>query len=307
MDVGLTCECDLQYVVRDHEIVDYAPYCHSPSGLWIRGPDPFPLNTSPFVVCLGAAQTFGPFCKRPFPRVLQQALGIPVVNFGYPGAGPAFFNAHPSLIGVANRAAVVVVQAMSGRSVDNSLFVSNGLERLTRRADGRVMGAAQAYRALLRRHRFRDRQKLRNLIAETRASWLEDCRKLLEQITVPKIALWFSVRQPDYIERYLLLRTMMGKFPHLVNRPMWEALAGAADDAVTCVTDRGLPQRLYSRFSGEPTSINPGAGGRPDLRRGLAVTMGGRLHRWTHNRYYPSPEMHEDAAKVLLPVLRQFL
>ena len=90
MDAGLTCECDLQYVVRDHEIVDYAPYCHSPSGLWIRGPDPFPLNTSPFVVCLGAAQTFGPFCKRPFPRVLQQALGIPVVNFGYPGAGPAF-------------------------------------------------------------------------------------------------------------------------------------------------------------------------------------------------------------------------
>src|SRR5437773_8852640 len=50
-----------------------------------------------------------------------------------------------------------------------------------------------------------------------------------------------------------------------------------------CVSSRGIPQPLISRFTGTPTTIE----GRRDLNA-----------RWDgSNAYYPSPEMHLDAAQ----------
>jgi hypothetical protein len=93
----------------------------------------------------------------------------------------------------------------------------------------------------------------------------------------------------------LLLRRAVafGDFPQLVNRSMVEQVRPLADDYVECVSSRGSPQPLISRLTGEPASVAH----RGDLRPGTQE----------FNSYYPSPEMHEDAANALLEACRKYV
>jgi hypothetical protein len=278
----------LAYQERDFEIIDYQIYRDEEIGLWLRGPKPEHLKGSRFVACIGGAQTFGCFCDRPFPRLLQEALNIPVVNFGIGGAGPSFFLQREKIFGSLDQAACTIIQVMSGRSESNSVFETGGLAYITRRSDGRRLGARAAYQNLLRRKMIFGRKDLKRIIAETRENWMFNYKSLIGKIRSPVILFWFSMREPDYRERYFHVRTLFGGFPHLVNREMLEVIKNEADEYVHCVTGRGIPQRLISRFTGKPAKVDP-ARPRKDLK--------GRL--WTHNFYYPSPEMHAEAAKLL--------
>lgn len=301
------------YQARDYEIVDYQ-MCELPgTGLWFRGPFPEGLSSGNYFTCVGAAQTFGCFCEAPYPQLLSQQLGIPVLNLGYGGAGPQFFNSQQALVDYINRGQFLVLQAMSGRSQSNSLFDCDGLELLKRRSDGAKLGANEAYSSLLlgpdwvknlplqKLSRFIVRQlrtpRLKSLINETREGWLHNQLQFLEKIKVPVIFLWFSKRSPDYVETYRSLRSLFGDFPQLVNRPLVESVRKHCNDYVEVVTQRGSPQLLISRFTGEPATIHP-RNDRSDLDLDL---------EWTHNTYYPSPEMQEDAATALFPVCKSYI
>lgn len=299
------------YQARDHNIVDYQMSLLEETGLWFRGP--LPDLSAPYFSCLGAAQTFGCFCQTPFPTQLQARLSLPALNLGYGGAGPEFYLRHPQLIDIVNQGEFAIVQIMSGRSVSNARFESGGLEYLTRRADGRKLGAEAAYKSILdvdyrwqqfpqglqryARKGFRlwGATQLKPLVADTRQRWIENYQTLLARITVPKILFWFSQRSPNYVERYNDIQSVFGAFPQLVNRDMVEAVRLGCHEYVECVSQRGLPQPLFDRHTGEPTTVTP-ANDRADL---------GSEH-WTHNHYYPSPEMHDDATVALLasPLLR---
>ena len=299
------------YQNRDREIVDYRMYSLAPTGLWFRGPELPELPRGGYIVCLGAAQTFGCFCEKPFPQLLQEQTGLPVLNLGYGGAGPSFFTKHDSLQPFIQNARLAIVQVMSGRSVSNSLFDSGGLEFLQRRSDGVRLSAEAAYarvlsdargaintaassplrriwRRLIRAYRVKFVQRL---VRETRQQWIDDNRSLMNWIGVPTVLLWFSRRAPDYAIDYSSVAGLFGEFPQLVNRPMVEAVKPRATRYVECVTSRGSPQLLRSRFTGRPSPVNL-ADDRPDFGNSLM----------THNAYYPTPEMHEDAATALAPV-----
>jgi hypothetical protein len=71
---------------------------------------------------------------------------------------------------------------------------------------------------------------------------------------------------------------------------MVDRIQPLSDRYIECVSDRGTPQPLISRFTGKPTSVVD----RADLG---ALTE-------PFNTYYPSPEMHVDAANALLDVCR---
>jgi len=303
------------YQARDIEVVDYRMHELGGTGLHFRGP-PLPadvLASGRYFTCIGAAQTLGCFCEQPYPDLIARATGLPALNLGYGGAGPEFFSRQTSLDRYINGGRFVIVQVMSGRSQSNSLFEANGLELLTRRSDGRQMGANEAYRSLLAGNpplqstpfarvarvvaRRLARPRVRQLVAETRSAWVDSYTALFSRITVPRILLWFSKRAPDYQERHGSLNQLFGEFPQLVNRTMVEAVRSRCDGYVECVTSRGSPQPLLSRFTGLPVTVDP-ARDRPDLQAGPA---------WTHNVYYPSPEMHEDAAAALQPALRPLL
>lgn len=300
------------YAARDHEVVDYQMYELPEVGLSFRGP-PKDLQPGAYVSCLGAAQTLGCFCETPFPQQLEQQLGVPMLNLGYGGAGPRFFNRHPRLLEVVNRGRMAIVQVMSGRSEDNSLFESRGLELLTRRRDGRQFAADEAWRSILelgyrwkslpvgrglaRRisRRFGSRNALR-LAAETRSNYSASLLELLDRITVPTVLLWFSKRAPEYQPSFESIERFFGAYPQLIDRTSIAAACEASDAYVECVTRRGAPQPLVSRFDGKPVEIDL-AVDRKDFQ--------GR--RWTHNTYYPTPEMHQDAAAALLGSVRKLL
>ncbi len=284
------------YSKPDFEVVDYQSFLLDPllkdratgEELKIRGPKPQNINYGEFFSCIGAAQTFGRFCERPYPILLQKKLCMNVLNFGRGGAGPSFFSEDNSvLFDYVNKGKFAVIQVMSGRSESNSEFHSNGLGFYTRVSDGSWIGCDDAFRELLQR---KDNRYLKQIVAETRFNWIQSYKKLLKRITVPKILLWFATRGPHYSEGYETIESLFGKFPQLVNTAMISELKMFCDDYVECVTSRGYPHKLTSRFTGEPVTIVDDWGG-----------------RWTENWYYPSPEMHLDAARKLEKSIRKIV
>jgi hypothetical protein len=135
------------------------------------------------------------------------------------------------------------------------------------------------------------RRATRALVAEIRAAWVESNLRLIERIEAPVVLFWFSKRGPAYRENYASARGVLGEFPQLVTPAMLESLRPRVTAFAECVSDRGSPQPLFSRFTGRPVTVDL-ANDRPDL----AVRL------WAENRYYPSPEMHEDAARALRPI-----
>lgn len=286
-----------EYQEPDWRVADYQLYCLDeaiidPSRscpLRIRGPRPQHLGRHAYFVCLGAAQTFGRFCETPFPSLLAQRIGYPVINISHGGAGPSFFcGDNARLLDYLNQARFVIVQVMSGRSASNSLFESNGVGHYKRRSDGTFLGCDEAFATLLK---TRSRRGVARIVRETRQSWFESYRSLLGAIQAPKILFWFSTRHPDYRLRYNKgVAGLFGAYPQLVDANLLAQIRGFADHTVLCVTQRGLPQKLHDRFTGELTMVSDEWTSQP----------------WAENWYYPSPAMHQDAANALEPAARVF-
>lgn len=284
-----------EYAEPDWDVVDYHVYCLDPdvrdrqtgAALLLRGPAPRTLEAGRYFVCIGAAQTFGRFCEKPFPTLLQERLGLESVNLGRGGAGPSFFSQENGrLLEYVNSARFAIIQVMAGRSASNSLFESKGLGYYIRRSDGTGIGCDQAFTELLA---SRDVAHIKQVVAETRQDWLASNTALLQAIHVPKILLWLSERRPEYREGYTDLNALFGRFPQLVNADMIRQLTHYSDDYVECVSTKGLPQVLINRFTGRPTSVRDPWGG-----------------TWNKNWYYPSPAMHVDAAHALERVARRY-
>jgi hypothetical protein len=278
-----------RYDETDSHLVDYQMYClPGVKDGFFRGP---PIQSDDYVACVGAAQTFGRFVKEPYPKLISRSLGIETLNLGRGAAGPGYFHSDPVLLNYINRARVVVVQVLSGRSQSNALFhIDHGMAGRNI-ATGERMDAAEFYAWLL----AQDADLARRTVAECRANYVADMTKLLTAITAPKILMWWSTRDPEYAECWTPPASrLLGKFPHLVNREMMDRIKDRADRYVECVSRRGWPQPIVD-LQGNPASFRVESEG-----QSAAVIK-------TENRYYPSPEMHEDAAAALAPICLELL
>jgi hypothetical protein len=285
----------MQYQDRDWEIVDYKGYSlPNVPELTFRGPKPESLAEGQYFVCIGAAQTLGCFCEKPYPALLQEKLNLPCLNLGMAGAGPSLFLENNQLLEYINQAKFAIVQVMSGRSESNSLFDSRGREYLVRRSDGVRLGADAAYQELLEK---KDKHYVKDLIAETRNNWIVNYKKLLQKIEVSKILFWFSTREPFYIEKYTNVSNLFGRYPQLVNLKMIEKIKKYSNGYVECISGRGMPQLMISRFTYKPINIDLM---REDLRRLYG-------NKQLYNKYYPSPEMQIDAANTLEKYCKKYL
>ncbi|MDY7016441.1 MAG: DUF6473 family protein, partial [Cyanobacteriota bacterium] len=276
----------------------------------LRGPR---TSNPKYIAYLGAAQTFGRYCPNPFPNILGERLQIGTLNLGKGGAGPTYFLNSPhsqTMLEAVDRAQLVVVQVMSGRSISNSVFQSLiGCNNGFRLPDGKQMKSLMIWNKLLKGKDKRglEFQFLKDLIEETRQNHVNATIELLKRISPPKILLWFSVRSPQQLQelsQYSLAmsrrllggglssrilhrmgignNTMdihLGEFPHLIDRSMVDEIKKYSDSYVECVTRANMPQQLVN-FQGDAIG---------------------------QNIYYPSPEMHERAAEQLLPVCKRML
>ena len=76
-------------------------------------------------------------------------------------------------------------------------------------------------------------------------------------------------------------------YPNFVNRSMIDSVKADVEGYVECVSSDGMPQDL--RVDGEPV---------------LFRTNGEPIE---HNKNFPSPEIHHQAAAALVPRVRQML
>jgi len=279
----------LFYQSEAYHIVDYDLWRLEGCDEYFRGPQ-MVCNPGKYVAYVGAAQTFGTFCRFPFVSLVTERVGGAAANFGIGGAGPRRFFGDEALMRAINSAGVVVVQVMSGRSVGNSLYENlDGTSslRLRSKPGSNWVWAESVWDELVK---TKPREDVLRLVEETRANWVAEMRTLLQAIKPPKILVWFSTRRPSHNFTYENAQTLLGPFPHFVNADMLGDIMHLTDDYVEAVSSQGLPQPLYDRFTGERTSVT-----RPDYAR---VTMNGG---------YPSPQMHVAAAEALAPTLVKLL
>jgi len=266
------------YQERDYPHFDYAlATAESLPGWELRGP--VPDLEKPYFVCIGATQVFGRFCARPFPQILSEELGLPVLNLGMGGHGPRTF-VRPGLLAAINRAEFAIVQLASARIGSNSFFENSESGRAPGRRlrDDKEMVFDQF---LVEEFDRSPHEVIVRLVQETRDSWIASYRELLGAITVPTIMHWLSTVLPQRIDDYSSsVWELLGAFPQLVNSQMISQIRLMCDAYVETVCRKGLPQPLW-----EASEAVSGT----ELRNG-------RLY----NFYYPPPEIHEVAARDLL-------
>lgn len=277
------------YQKEDEQAIDYQLWKLPGANLHCRGPG-FAELPDRFFVAIGAAQTFGRFVPQPYCALVAERIGLPAVNLGFSGAGPSFFSQNPALLTVINRAEFAIVQFFSGRSVSNSRFAVQLNQGLVRpRGAGPEIQAAFAEDAYRRFLREESKEELVRLRTETRMHYIAEMNTLLDRIHVPVVLLYWSTRPPDYAEGIDDIGAYWGEFPHFVNSAVISRVKDRADRYIESVTRRGLPQLIVDR-AGTPLIMWP-----EDRFPGV--------QQRSHNHYYPSPEMHADAAAPLLGAL----
>jgi Domain of unknown function (DUF6473) len=289
-------DISLDYAARDHEIVDYQCYeLPNTPGVRFRGP-PVDL-TGDYFTCIGAAQTLGVYVEKPFPSLLGSRLGIPALNLGVGAAWPGFYSEHqPQLLDHVNNGRFLILQAMSARGEATSRFEPTGaVEMLRDRKTGETVTAMYAWRKIL----VEEPDHARQYVEELRASWVRSNLALIERVKVPIIFFWFSRRQQDepiksYSPDGALLKSV-GEFPQFVDGKSVQSVADACTGYAECYSTRGTGHPLVSRFTGEPVQVDHS---KVIRAKGLFGTKSSSFEAAT-NHYYPSPQMHEDAADVL--------
>lgn len=268
----------------------YSPFAmdqcrYDGSRLLLRGPKRDLDN--PFVACLGGTDTFARFIEMPYPDLLEKALGLTCVNFGWPNAGIDVFRGDAALLDCASRARLCVLQ------VPNALNMSNMYYRVHPRRNDRVLEVTDAMRALFPDTDFTEFHFTRHMLLRLRKAWPDQYRylykelcsvwvtgmeDLLGRIQTPVILLWLSLRKPEEA----ITRPDLAADPGLVSRDMLKAIAPRASAMV--------------EVSVLPSVRGINAGDVP----------GGRLHRLNAEATM-SAEAHQRVAVELHPVLKRRL
>lgn len=286
-----------QYQRRSWQVVDYKCRWSPEVEEYIRSDQLQPKDGEPFILALGAAQTFAPYVKQGFLNIISEKLSIPCINFGIGGAGPDFFfrpSIWPRIVELANRAHAVIYQVQSCRTM-GSPILPKGKDPKDSLVLSGPSGPIQydAERAITElRRRGRDPDLVKHLDF-VRSDWIRLITRFATEVTPPKILFWFGERSPDYTEdwgRSPDISGIFGGFPQLVNRHMIDCVVDSFDGYVEEVF-HGPHERLFNRFTGRPTL-------------GL---FGGTLRKdqsWLPaDNYYPNSETHETAATKLIAAL----
>lgn len=260
--------------------LDYFPCRYGRSRLMFRGPRRDVSGR--FVAVLGGIETYGRYIPRPYPALVEEGLGMPVVNLGCPHAGPDAWLGDAAVMELAARAAVVVVQVPGAANLSNRLYTVHP------RRNDRFLRASPVLQAIYRGVDFTDFSFTHHLLQalfeagperfalvaqELRAAWEARMALLLAGLPGRKLLLWMAEAEPG------ARRDAPGGEPMMVDAAMLEALAQRVDGVVRAVPSpvarrRGMEGMVF------PPMAEPAARGLP----GVAV--------------------HEEVAAALLPALR---
>jgi len=274
----------MSYQKTGHGPLDYQPCRYDGSPMTFRGPCAEIVEGH--VLCLGGSETFGKFVPEPFPALLEQRLGQPVVNLGAMNAGVDLLLHDPAIRSAIDRAGAVVLQVPGAANLSNRFFTVHP------RRNDRFVKASTMLRTIYRevdftefhftRHmlnalRRRSQDRFAIVVEELRVAWRARMARLLEGIAAPVHLLWLSRRAPS--DDLADGEAGLGFDPLFVDEAMLAGLEPMAASVSICI----LPQDAR----------------RPDMR-GLFYGRGEDAAA----RLMPGAEEHDRVAAMLAGVLQ---
>lgn len=262
---------------------DYAPCRYGASKVVFRGPGRD--LSRPYVAMLGGSATFGKYVDRPYPALVEAALGLPIANLGGLNAGPDFYLSDPATLDIAAKARAAVVQVTGAEALTNPFYTVHG------RRNDRFLAATPALRALFpqvdfaeihfTRHLLQvlersDGEAFRQVVHGLKRNWLAKMRLLLAQLPARRALLWLANTAPpgraDSLE----------PAPPFIDRTMLEALRPEVAAVVLAVPS---PQaRVLARFDmtypeteATQAACMPGAASHAEVAERLAPVLRGLL------------------------------
>jgi hypothetical protein len=257
---------------------------------FIRGP--IPDFNKPFISYIGAAQTFGRFCEKPFPNLISDHLNIGGLNLGFGGAGPEERIFYKSIDDI-NKSKCCVIQVMSGRSCSNKLLkIKTGQFSILSLNREKMVVPNFWYNIL----KLNDIEFIKRIVLDTINTYTSYYEKLLSLIECPKILLLIS---SDNLKDKIDLNTdnydiFIGRFPHFITNNTLNYLKSLCDYSVDIISKRGMPQKLK-----EP--INK------DYEKGLLMHSNKEIKECYYNNYYPSPEIHHQIKEGLSLIIKDII
>lgn len=189
----------MAYAFPSEGALDYFPCQYGESRLQFRGPKP--NLGDDYLAMIGGTETYGKFVPEPFAVLTARALERPMVNLGCVNAGPDVFLNDETILNLASRASLQVIQIMGAQNLSNRFYTVHP------RRNDRFLGATPLLRSIFREVDFTEFHFTRHLLTslravspdrfevvadELRASWVHRMRQLLARLAGPKILLWVA-------------------------------------------------------------------------------------------------------------------
>lgn len=184
--------------------LDYRTCRYGTSKLLFRGPAR--ALTAPYLAVVGGTETYGKFVERPYPALLEERIGVPVVNFGAVNAGVDIFSTDETVLAACSGARAVILQVMGAHNLRNRYY------SVHQRRNDRFLRGSTLLRMLYPDVDFTEFHFTRHLIqtlhdidparfaaveTELRAAWIGRMRALLRRIEAPVVLLWLADRRPE--------------------------------------------------------------------------------------------------------------
>lgn len=229
----------MTYDVLGAAPLDYLPCRYGASKLLFRGPRRD--LSKPYLAFVGATETYGKFIEKPFPALVEEALGVSCANFGQINAGVDAFSADPFVMDAARGAQIAVVQVMGAQNMTNRFYAVHP------RRNDRFVSTSPLLRTIYREVDFADfhfnKHMLKRLIEvsperfktvrdELQQAWLARMRLMLKRINGKSVLLWFSDHAPEGSGDNL---DDVGRDPLFVTREMMEEIRPLATQMIEVV------------------------------------------------------------------------
>ena len=263
--------------------LDYFPCRYGKSKLLFRGPRRH--LSEPFCAAMGGSETYGKFVAEPWPMLLEDRLGFPIVNFGYLNAGIDVFLSEPQLTDMTRMARVSVVQMLGAVNMSNRFYAVHP------RRNDRFLRASNLMRSVFSEIDFTEFNFTRHMLgalqerapdrfealaAELRTAWVARMTQLMARLEGPKVLLMLGdYHLPGHGDP-------LGLEPLLITSEMVERIRTLADAVVR------VDPSLTARSAGT-VGMHFAA-----LEEPAAAIM-------------PGPLVHQEIAEALAPVVSKMI
>lgn len=197
-----------------------------------------------YVAFLGGSETFARFIEKPFPDLIETAIGEVCVNLGCQSAGPDVFLQDTALQSLCHDAAATVIQIVGAANLSNAFY------RVHPRRNDRFIAPTAKLLALypeidfsevaftghlISRLREVDEERFEVVRKVMQSTWVRRMKVLIGRSTGPVLILWFGSRAPEEPSEGL----NPAHHPVFVTRAMLEILRPYVSDIIEVVAERG--------------------------------------------------------------------